>query len=290
MLPEVEWTQAEAGGISVAKAAFEASFPQIPMPIDSSGTPPRALAKWHSSLSKPPLFRSLWFVCDSLPRGTSPLDHSPVTRFWSLTRDGVADAYTLGRPLAGFAGLAPHKRGVAIRILHRHLADARRTLLQSDDRFCELNYAIVARLHFTAEGFPFGAPPAIVQFIGPLRSFRKGGVLTWVLGFPSPPSLLRFPITAAGCTAEVLLAPEAPLEKVKGQGRQPNSVSTQDPNNKRIDSMERRISALERKTDNLADSQRQEVAGQLTRILGALKPTRDQGAPDPSAKAPRVSS
>ena len=241
------------------------------------------------------------FVRDFLARGAEPVDHSFIHRFWPLSVEGIRSALALTRALDGFCGLAPLKRGIVVRIAHAHLAAARRALLQDDPRFGDLNRGLVPRITFLAEGLPFGATPeaildAVVRAVGspciPLRSFRRNGILVWVLAFAQAPPVLEFTLLSAGRACEVLLSPE-PIKKPpsgkarSSQNRQrsgppaqptvtgpPARGTTQpSPMQARVDSLESRLSGLEAKQDVLAekvDSQFAEVSSQLARILGAV--------------------
>ena len=176
-----------------------------------------------------------FFVRDFLAQGADPQDHSVVHRFWPLSVEGLRAALAVSRALEGFAGLAPLKRGVTVRVLHSHIADARRALLQEDPRFVEANRSLVPRVTFLAEGLPFGATPgaiveAVLKAVGapciPLRSFRRNGILVWVLAFAQA-ALMDFTLLSAGRPCEVILAPEPPPQARKARpkgGRTPQSL------------------------------------------------------------------
>ena len=107
-------------------------------------------------------------------------------RFWPLTPDGTRSALAVTRAREGFAGLAPLKRGLVVRILNAHLAVARRALLQDDPRFCEANRALVPRVNYLARACPLGPHlgPSLRLSSRPLESLAYpsvlfGGMASW---------------------------------------------------------------------------------------------------------------
>lgn len=97
------------------------------------------------------------------------------------------------------------------------LGRARSVILQGDQRFNSINKDTIIRKTFLAQGFPFQISldaliTAVKSGTGqpaiPLRSFRIGGLITWVLGFQDEPNCNKFAIKSNDQVHEVILTPQ----------------------------------------------------------------------------------
>lgn len=149
---------------------------------------------------------------------------------WGIDHEEGRKAYQLGFSLGEpFRGLALTPKGVCIRVANDSLAAARRLILQGDVRFTELNRHVICKHTYTAQGFPFEVSHACVieathKAVGqpciPLRSYRVGGMHTWVLGFSEHPKQMVFSVKVDDQTHEVILAAQANIRAFKPAKKQ----------------------------------------------------------------------
>lgn len=241
------------------------------------------------------------------------LDHSIIPRYWIISLAEARQAKQLGLSLKDeFAGLALTPKGIAIRVMNKAIAQAREVILQGDIRFTAENRHVIPNFVFLAQGFPFeishdGIIKAVAKAVGqppvPLRNFRLAGMLTWVLGFETQPTETHFVVQIGTSHHEILLTPQELQNKLKSKGRgakQPKNAkpkrsldstwisapsfpavqSNQSVNEKKLQSLEDRVSCLETKQDQLAtqqtvltqkvDTRFDEVALQLQQVLKAV--------------------
>lgn len=241
------------------------------------------------------------------------LDHSIIPRYWTISLSEARQAKQLGLSLKeDFAGLALTPKGIAIRVMNKAIARAREVILQGDIRFNEDNRHVIPNFVFLAQGFPFeisheGIIKAVAKSVGqppvPLRNFRLAGMLTWVLGFETQPAETHFVVQIGASHHEVLLTPQELQNKMKSKGRAPKQPKSSKPKNalesgwlsapsfpavqsnqsvneKKIQSLEDRVSSLETKQDHLANQQTaltqkvdnrfDEVSLQLQQVLKAV--------------------
>ena len=232
-------------------------------------------------------------------------DHSLLARYYPHTFDDARAARQLGESLeGGFVGLALTSKGLAIRALNNSLANARDIVLQGDVRFNEINKHVVCQHIFLAQGFPFHASHSnVIEGIHkatknapvPLRNFRLAGVLTWVIGLNSTPTVMLFDIKIGDQTFEILLSKQESSNKVRQPRKNKKGVfNTPAPqsswtltkpsvppaqaiannNDKRIISLEAKVASLESKQDKLASQQEdltQKVDGRFDEISDQLR-------------------
>eukprot|EP00438_Fugacium_kawagutii_P021046 Skav222602 [mRNA] locus=scaffold5038:84726:87845:+ [translate_table: standard] len=177
------------------------------------------------------------------------VNFSLLPRYWTLVGEEVRAAYDLGFSLGdSFRGLALSSRGVCIRACNESLAAARQLILQGDIRFNDTNRHVVCKHTYIAQGYPFAVShECIIEATKkacqipcvPLRSFRTGGLHTWVLGFAEHPKQLIFSVKVDELVYEVMLTeqpnirmykpPRKPNQPKGKQNRNQNSTSAAPP-------------------------------------------------------------
>lgn len=155
---------------------------------------------------------------------------------------------------------------------------------------------------FQAQGYPFelshealirATMEAIKVPPIPLRSFRVGGIHTWILAFELEPSSLTFSLKMDSNIYEVILAPQtdnkAKISKNKPKKKEPRSDKSSFPvhhvvgssqlnmtgESAKVVSLEARVSRLETQQVQLAekvDSRFDQVSLQLQQVLAAVTP------------------
>lgn len=239
------------------------------------------------------------------------VDHSILPRYWVITAEEKRLAFQLGASIGkGFRGLALSGKGLSIRVANESIAEGRKLVMQSDIRFCEDNIRVVCKKAFAAQGFPFnishqcviqatlkavGAPPV------PLRSYRVGGMVTWVLAFDKDPSKAVFVVKIDDGSHEVILTPQEATKQpkvfkkpnLKAQPAIRNGPRSDVPIATQISSEDRRVNALEDRVAKLETQQRQltakvdngfnAVSAQLQQVLAAVGAT--VGGPPKTNKA-----
>lgn len=251
-------------------------------------------------------------------------DHSLLPRYWSISGEEVRKAYQLGHSLGeSFRGLALTPKGVCIRAANDALGAARKLILQGDVRFCDLNRHVICRHMYTAQGFPFAVSHECVtqatktasgQPCVPLRSYRAGGLHTWVLGFADHPTHLVFSVKVDGQTHEVILAPQTNIRTFKPNKKQqgnkppgdkaksssaaimPPPVATQinmTPAENRYQTLEARVNKLEVQQTALSDKVDcgfSKMSLQLQQVLDAVAGSASSGGktrgPETSGETP----
>lgn len=238
-------------------------------------------------------------------------NHSLLPRYWAPTQDEVRKAYQLGHSLGdSFRGLALTPKGTCIRACNSALAAARALVLQGDVRFSGTNRHVVCKFTYTAVGFPFEVSHSCVieatfkacgQPCIPLRSFRSGGLHTWVLGFADHPKQLVFPVKVDDQTYEVMLSVQQNIKQFKPQK---NAFSKTKPTKINIHannvpaavvsqvnmtqqenqylSLESRVAKLETQQSALSDKVDNgflRMSGQLQQVLDAVSGGGPSGRP-----------
>ena len=171
------------------------------------------------------------FIRDFAQEGGQPSDVTVLPKFWETSAQGHQQAMVATRGLPGFAGLTLTKRGIAVRVWAKQIADARLTLLPEDSRLCDENRAVIPRFQYNTAGWPVGAQAldvvkAILQATKlpavPLRTYRQAGVHNWVVSFEKQPVEASFTITVNQREFQILIHPaeeNTPKPKGKGKGK-----------------------------------------------------------------------
>eukprot|EP00438_Fugacium_kawagutii_P022746 Skav214760 [mRNA] locus=scaffold1230:96572:100261:- [translate_table: standard] len=249
-------------------------------------------------------------------------DHSLLPRYWVLNHEEVRQAFQLGASLGEpFRGLAMTPKGVCIRACNKALAPARQLVLQGDVRFNESNRHVICRFTYIAQGYPFAISHACIieathkacgQHCIPLRSFRAGGLHTWVLGFGEHPNKLVFAVKVDDQIYEVMLTRQTNIRAMKpakkpafNKTKAKTSMQPQVPNTPVVTQMnmsqaessyhalETRVSKLEVQQTALADKVDcgfTKMSQQLQQVLAAVSSdssghTRPRGQ-EPSGDTP----
>eukprot|EP00438_Fugacium_kawagutii_P027848 Skav201821 [mRNA] locus=scaffold1071:368471:372028:+ [translate_table: standard] len=237
-------------------------------------------------------------------------DHSILPRYWQPVPEEIRIARQLGETLGQeFRGLAYTNKGVAIRVTNSAISTGRAVVLQSDNRFTEDNRAIVCNHYYLAQGFRFDMShtaiiKATMQALQctpvPMRSFRIGGMITWVLAFQTPPTKMIFSVKVDNEVCEVVLTPQPANPNktkhakkiIKQNGARPAKPSAGAPSTtiavsaanasndeKRLQALEARVGSLETRQDELTtkvDSGFSHVSAQLQQLLAAVVPQSEQ--------------
>lgn len=166
---------------------------------------------------------------DFLDRAEQSSDMSVVPRFWPPSVRDLCQVRIIIKDVAGIAGLALTRRGLAARAWDSDIASVRRAVLPTDVRLTPDNLAVVPKVQYQSTGWPAAIEPASVvkctlQAVGiapvPKKAFRTQGVHGWILGFNSRPSTLRFTLEINSSTHEILLVEEDKSVKPRSTGRQ----------------------------------------------------------------------
>lgn len=247
-------------------------------------------------------------------------DHSILPRYWQPCHDDIRAARQLGETLSDdYRGLAYTSKGIAIRVANKAISNGRAVVLQSDNRFTEDNRAVVCNHYYLAQGFRFDMShssiiKATLQALKnapvPMRSFRVGGMLTWVLAFETQPSTMMFTIKVDNEVCEVVLTPQSQnpnktkhakklikQNPVKNPKPGPSSVqmtqavSVTSTEEKRIQALESRVGVLETKQEEMSGKMDQgfsQVSMQLQQVLAAVmpKPETKNKAQSPTGETP----
>eukprot|EP00438_Fugacium_kawagutii_P025189 Skav204968 [mRNA] locus=scaffold3085:14032:18552:- [translate_table: standard] len=237
-------------------------------------------------------------------------DHSILPRYWQPVPEEIRIARQLGETLGQeFRGLAYTNKGVAIRVTNSAISTGRAVVLQSDNRFTEDNRAIVCNHYYLAQGFRFDMShtaiiKATMQALQctpvPMRSFRIGGMITWVLAFQTPPTKMIFSVKVDNEVCEVVLTPQPAnphktkhaKKIIKQNGARPAKPSAGAPSTtiavsaanasndeKRLQALEARVGSLETRQEELTtkvDSGFSHVSAQLQQLLAAVVPQSEQ--------------
>eukprot|EP00438_Fugacium_kawagutii_P007490 Skav230007 [mRNA] locus=scaffold1958:121594:125760:- [translate_table: standard] len=236
-------------------------------------------------------------------------DHSILPRYWQPVHEEIRAARQLGETLKpDYRGLAFTNKGVAIRITNSAISTGRAVVLQADNRFTEDNRATVCNHYYLAQGFRFDMNhEAIIKSTlqalqcapVPMRSFRIGGMLTWVLAFQTPPTKMMFSVKVDSEVCEVVLTPQpANPNKTKHAKKlikqsnprtpKPGTTATvttsvasapmASMDEKRMQALEARVGSLESRQDELTtkvDHGFASVSSQLQQLLAAVVPKAD---------------
>lgn len=232
--------------------------------------------------------------------------HSVLPRYWQPCGEDLRAALQLGQALGDpFRGLALTNKGIAIRADNAHLAAARKLVLADDVRFTDLNRGTIIRKTYIAQGYPFQmshaslieTTHAAVKIAPiPLRSYRVGGLHTWVLAFDREPATLEFTIKMDSVLHEVILTlqvpsqtkPKKPSSKTKAGPREhgvkpvhlPGSTQLNIPGEEaKMHALESRVSRLEVQQTELSqkvDTRFDQVSLQLQQVLAAVQPSQPQ--------------
>ena len=146
-------------------------------------------------------------------------NHSILPRYFAINPEDVRSAKLLGESVGdGYRGLALTAKGVAIRASNAKLADARALVLQTDMRFTDLNRAVVSKYVFICQGYPWAIShkslieatfTAVKTAPIPLRSYRDGGMITWVLAFGEQPACNTFTVKMDSKLFEIVMTPQS---------------------------------------------------------------------------------
>ena len=260
---------------------------------------------------------------DFIDFGTGPEDTTILPRFWDVTGQDIADMRITTKGIPGAAGIVVTRRGLALRIWTKHIAQARQALLPSDSRLTDENRNVIPKLAFQASGWPAGADPAsvvksVLEATGvatvPTRTFRTAGVYSWVLTAESMPKVTRFSVDAGGSTHETLLqhtpsTPQATKGQGKGKTKAKKAITHQDrpsdgwgapliisqPKHKqdddRIGSLEARFDQLEQRQSSFegrVESKFDTISDSLRQLLAASHPRAREGSGEtPPPKFPK---
>lgn len=260
---------------------------------------------------------------DFIEHTKEPGDTTVLPRFWDVTQQAFAEMRITTKGIQGAAGLVVTRRGLALRIWTKHIAEARRALLPSDSRLTDENRHVVPRLTFQTSGWPAGTDPSSVvksmlEATGvatvPTRTFRAAGVRTWILTSETLPSITRFTVDADGATCEILLQQiTSGNNAAKGQakGKQkpraakshPTSTTSWSPHatlaqapqqdDERLGKLEARFDILEKRQcsfENRVESKFDHIADSLRQILAANHTRgRETSGETPPPKHPKQS-
>lgn len=214
------------------------------------------------------------FVRDFLDRSMKQNDLCILPRYWSADRAGREQAFRTGASAEGFAGLVSLRKGIAIRGWSSKVKEIRTIVLAQDPRYVPLNISVVPTTFLESKGWPISLGPsdvvaAIHHACGkpcvPGRCFRSQGVVTWTVGFASPPDTRHFTASFNGQTHEILITeamqppPLNPKGKpaVKGKGKGNFNQSTNVEQNanivehERIAKLESRMGTMEKRQDQI---------------------------------------
>eukprot|EP00438_Fugacium_kawagutii_P012922 Skav226145 [mRNA] locus=scaffold1065:114686:118699:+ [translate_table: standard] len=254
---------------------------------------------------KQELFIRKYLLTDEVP------EHSLLPRYWGIDTEECRKAYQLGHSLgSSFVGLAVTPKGLCIRAANTDLAAARQLILQGDVRFSDSNRHVVCRYTYTAQGYPFAVSHQCVieathkgcgQPCVPLRSFRAGGLHTWVLGFGDHPKLLVFSVKVDEELYEVMLSLQPNIKSFKPNNKQskPKTQTKANPTNAAIggpvssqinfnqndsnyQALESRVSRLETQQNALTekvDCGFTKMSNQLQMVLEAVGASASSGQP-----------
>ena len=146
-------------------------------------------------------------------------NHSILPRYFAINPEDVRSAKLLGESVGdGYRGLALTAKGVAIRASNAKLADARALVLQTDMRFTDLNRALVSKYVFICQGYPWAIShkslieatfTAVKTAPIPQRSYRDGGMITWVLAFGEQPACNTFTVKMDFKLFEIVMTPQS---------------------------------------------------------------------------------
>ena len=146
-------------------------------------------------------------------------NHSILPRYFAINPEDVRSAKLLGESVGdGYRGLALTAKGVAIRASNAKLVDARALVLQTDMRFTDLNRAVVSKYVFICQGYPWAIShkslieatfTAVKTAPIPLRSYRDGGMITWVLAFGEQPACNTFTVKMDSKFFEIVMTPQS---------------------------------------------------------------------------------
>eukprot|EP00438_Fugacium_kawagutii_P020750 Skav227427 [mRNA] locus=scaffold1986:183488:186964:- [translate_table: standard] len=241
------------------------------------------------------------FVRQYLNPGDAP-DHSILPRYWSMSSDDLRAINQLGSAMGDpCRGVAITAKGLALRADNAKLAEARQLVLQGDIRFGDLNRHVVARFMYQAQGYPFelsheslikSTKEALSLAPIPLRSFRIGGIHTWILAFDQEVSVTSFSLKMDAAIYEVILAPPLPNKPKISKNRPKKKDSADRPqftfqhslgssqvnasgDTSKVASLEARVTRLETQQTQLSekvDQRFDQVSSQLQQVLAAVTP------------------
>lgn len=242
------------------------------------------------------------FVRQYIQPGEEPA-HSILPRYFPITWDDLRAAIQLSQAMSEYGrGIALTNKGCALRADNSKLADARSLVLLNDIRFTELNRGVIARKTFLAQGYPFElSHSALIEATHkalklapiPLRSFRVGGLHTWVLSFGDDPKVTTFSLSMDDVVYEVVLTPQLPHKPKNGKTKAKSKaglpaaapvipqrtlgatrMNASDADVK-VTALEARVAKLETQQSQLAekvDSRFDQVQSQLQQVIAAVVP------------------
>ena len=259
---------------------------------------------------------------DFLDKGAVSTDTTILPRFWEATCQGLREALIIVKQTEGAVGLVLARRGLAVRCWTSQIAEARATVLASDNRITPDNIGIVPKHVRDSTGWPPAVEPkhvvsAVLSATShapvPMRAFRVAGVHGWSLAFETLPKLETFTVEINGRTYQILLAESQPsvlnrTSKPLRNNRAPAKQSAQIPppplvqtyptvqhsvDTQRLDKLEQRIEVLDQrqnKFEHRIDSRFDEVSSMLRQLVnqGSSRERSPTGS-TPPAKQGRVS-
>lgn len=249
--------------------------------------------------------------------------HSILPRYFPINWDDLRAAVQLSQAMNAFGrGIALTNKGCALRADNGSLAEARKLVLQNDIRFNDLNRGVIARRTFLAQGYPFElSHEALIESTNkalllppiPIRSFRIGGIHTWVLAFGAEPKSLVFSLSMDDKVYEVVLTPQTSnkVKPAKGKSKGKQAAGTlaqpltfQPPQHlpstarmnvsdadAKVSTLEARVTRLEIQQTQLSekvDTRFDQVQSQLQQVLAAVipSPPKQNVTPGPTGETP----
>eukprot|EP00438_Fugacium_kawagutii_P016066 Skav228714 [mRNA] locus=scaffold928:35027:39499:+ [translate_table: standard] len=236
---------------------------------------------------------------DYIQKGQTIEDVTTLPRFFAMSVNGKEEALRVASKISGFAGLAPTRRGLAIRSWCKDLKVMRTAVMQADSRICEANAGTIPRYAYESIGWPNSIVPsqvvsacvhAVKQAPVPTRTYRSVGVTTWCLLFEEHPKTLRFNASFNNVTCEVILSQVRPsLKSVPKKAKtnkkqvQPDkeqrSTAAPSPEQEdqanRISMLESRMNIIETKQESMESrmiSSFDQVQDQLRQVLQHVAP------------------
>ena len=143
-------------------------------------------------------------------------DTSILPRFTMPSISNLHDLRISTKGVPGAAGIILARRGLALRVWAKDIANARRMFLASDSRITKDNEHVVPRLTYESSGWPNTIEAAsviktVLEATGaapiPTRAYRVAGVFSWSLAFQTAPTKERFIVEVGGKSHEILLVP-----------------------------------------------------------------------------------
>ena len=156
--------------------------------------------------------QSVLLTRDFIDHANEPNDTTVLPRFWPVSAQDLADVRITTKGIEGAAGLIVTRRGLALRIWTKHIAQARQALLPKNARLTDDNRHVIPKLTFQAAGWLAGTDPSsvvksVLEATGvataPTRTYRAAGVHTWILTAERMPKENRFSLHADGSTHEI---------------------------------------------------------------------------------------